>query len=96
MVAARSLLDNVFGRKGTAGFGKNAPFTMSFWDSIMNDNIDWALLRGYAVTFAWWDKEDQQIKFKLYDPFDIHYKLNVRRLSEAREILYTYTKSPAW
>ena len=66
---------------------------MSFWDSIMNDNIDFALLRGYAVTFAWWDAEDQQIKFKLYDPFDVYYKLNVRRPSEAREMLFTYTKT---
>lgn len=93
MTAARSLLDNIFGRKWTTQSDKTAPFVSSFFDTIMNDNIDWGLLRWYALTLCWFDKDAHKVKFKLFDPFDVYYRLNVRRLTEAREVLFTYTKT---
>lgn len=91
LVQTRAFLDNVF--TGQVSFGKNAPFSDNFYDTIMDDVIYYGLMRGFAATLCYFDTEEKKIKFRNFDPMDIFFGLNVRRMTETRQFLFTYIKS---
>lgn len=91
IVQTRAFLDNVF--TGQLNFEKSAPFSENFYDTIMDDVIFYGLMRGFSATLTYFDNKEQKIKFRNFDPMDIYFGLNVRRMTETRQFLYTYIKS---
>ncbi len=88
-IQVNALLDSTF--DGPIGdFGEN-PTT--FYESQMDDVVFYGLQRWLCYTLAWFDSEENRVRFSSYDPLDTFIDIDTRKISQTKDFIQTYTKS---